>query len=420
MNVFPRCFAAALSLLTLGTCCEYSRAAPPKKVVAKAATKPVAPNADVLNARDFGARPNDKKDDTVALQKLFDAAGKSGARVLIPAGVYDYSALTVNNPVIIEGNGPRTTILRKSTSGGDGVLVKSAQVHIRDLGFDASPRQRGGAFVHFQPQCYECSLEEFTMSGAFVGVWNSGAHRMNIEKGSMRDAATGAGSAGIVVSGGNDHYVRQVTMDNAPNAMPEAGIRADNTGCVNITDCDIIHCGKDLWMRGEGGGAFSFFVANTYFDTADYGVYIDSIHAVERCKFVNVWMCSHNFNGLYIEDSKGSVDNIEFDNCYFMINGGAGVVIKSGTNVAIMDSTLALNGTKTPSAGIEIGASAREVRVTGNKIGATKSLGGQEVGVSFDGGDGGHLVTGNNLRGNSEAPIRGDAGASSLVKDNLL
>jgi hypothetical protein len=54
---------------------------------AESATDP-APVGGQLNARSFGAKANGVTDDTAAIQKALDSAGKSGGIVLLPAGRY--------------------------------------------------------------------------------------------------------------------------------------------------------------------------------------------------------------------------------------------------------------------------------------------------------------------------------------------
>eukprot|EP01043_Picozoa_sp_COSAG02_P081564 COSAG02_NODE_19992_length_853_cov_2.160477_1_plen_208_part_01 len=96
-----------------------------------------------LNARSFGAIPDDGKDDTVALRYLLGNCSKGGGEVFIPAGHYTVSPLTTQQggPLPVKtvdilpvssnchvrgaGHSPRampnvTTIAMATTGGADG------------------------------------------------------------------------------------------------------------------------------------------------------------------------------------------------------------------------------------------------------------------------------------------------------------
>lgn len=367
----------------------------------------------LVTVRDFGAAGDGRTDDTVALQRALD----HGGLILLPAGNYCHRDLHATRPVILQGEGARTSVLQKTTPTSAGLTVSSPQVHLRDLGFSAAVTQTAGCFLHWTDKAYEVSLRDFTMQGAFVGVRNSARFRTDVERGSLRNAATGPGSCALLVDGGNDHYVRAVTTDNPADRMPESGIRVESTGCLNLTDCDIIHCGTDLLLRPTepGKGVFSLFAVNCFFDTATTGLAIESASgcAVERCKFANCWFSSHTGAGLVI-DGNGIIDTIEFTNCHVLFNAAGGADLRAGANLAIQDSTLAGNDPF----GLRLGSRTADCRITGNKIGSTSTIKGHPTGILIDGATS-HLVANNNLRGNARA-IVGSFGDTVRLSSNLV
>jgi hypothetical protein len=380
--------------------------------VAEAAQKDSQPSKALVSARHFDAVGDGKTDDTRALQRAFD----QGGLLILPGGTYCYSALRATKPLIVQGHGARSAVLRKTSADGDGITVESPQVHFRDIGLDASVKQTGGCFLRWPDKVWEVSLTNFTIEGAFIGVRNAAAYRTQIEQGSIRNSAGGAGSACIVVDGGNDHFVRCVTADNPKNQMPESGIRIEQTGCINLTDVDIIDCGKDLWLHpsGNGAGVFSVFAVNCFFDTAACGVAIEGAknYAVQRCVFTNCWFSSHTDRGIAITGD-GVIDTLSFVNCQIMFNAKGGVDFGAGTNLALQDSTISANGPF----GVRLAAS--DSRITGNKIGSSPAPGmkGHDIGILVADGDF-NLIQGNHLRGNVKS-LDGHPGENSKVDSNI-
>jgi hypothetical protein len=381
-------------------------------LVESASGQETRPSGDIRCVRDFGTTGDGKTDDTAALQRALD----HGGMILLPGGTYCFTTLRATRPLILQGEGARSAILRKTSPDSEGIIVQSPQVHLRDLGFTAGVEQTGGCYLRWREEVWEVSLTNFTMEGAFIGVRNAAAYRTQIEQGSIRNSAGGAGSACIVIDGGNDHFIRCVTADNPKQHMPESGIRIEQTGCINLTDVDIIDCGRDLRLRpsGSGGGVFSVFAVNSFFDTATCGLSVECEkgYNVARCLFTNCWFCSHTDRGIAIS-GEGTVDTLSFVNCYIMFNAKGGVDLGAGTNVALQDSTISACGPF----GVRVACS--DSRITGNKIGSTPAHGmeGHDTGILAAGGDW-NLISQNHLRGNKRA-IGGAPGEHSKVDAGL-
>lgn len=78
----------------------------------------------VVNVLDYGARPNDGRDDGPAIQDaIYAARDKGGGAVYLPAGTYDIKTRAVNDGalnlpsnVVLRGDGPKSTTLRFNLS----------------------------------------------------------------------------------------------------------------------------------------------------------------------------------------------------------------------------------------------------------------------------------------------------------------
>lgn len=95
----------------------------------------------IKDVRDFGAKGDNKNDDTVALQAAINAAQTAGGgTVFMPPGIYLISSqLTIPSQVTLSGSGPFTTEIKSYTTGavsfgGTMIYVQDAQwVTIQNL-----------------------------------------------------------------------------------------------------------------------------------------------------------------------------------------------------------------------------------------------------------------------------------------------
>lgn len=357
----------------------------------------------IYNVRLFGAKGDGPSatEDTLGIQRALSQAPTSGGVVLFPPGNYLlHSAIQIVKPVTLLGSGERSTILATTQATGDVLSVNTSGVHIRHLGFTAASgvTRTSGAYVNFTIHANQSSLEHFEMYKAFVGVNMASGATLYVEKGSIREISTASGSAGIKVSDGNDHYIRCVTMDNSADSQPSYGILISGTGCVNIIDCDIIHCTNDLHITG---GA-SIYVVNCFFDTAVNGIWIESpndLSPVVRCHFIGCWTSSHTGGGVTIINS-GLVDTIEFIGHHSSFNGANGIHIMGGDNIKVASSSCSGNG----QSGICVGPGAKHCIITGNRVGPTLGAGPNDWGVFIIGGADYLIVTNNDTTGNTHAP----------------
>lgn len=101
---------------------------------------------NVLKARDFGAIPNDGKDDTQAIRKMFDAA-EQNAKFVFEKGVYDvgmdgkgdYFKLAKKSDILLDGNGAKFRLHRVGRLFGlwevKNAMLKNFSVETANLPF---------------------------------------------------------------------------------------------------------------------------------------------------------------------------------------------------------------------------------------------------------------------------------------------
>ena len=368
-----------------------------------------------LNVMAYGAKGDGKTDDTQSILRTIAAANRGSLRaVYFPAGTFVVSeTIVLDAPITIRGAGCNVSILVTSKPTGDVIFAKSPGVHISALGFQNQVARAADAYVKFSNLACQCSLTYFEMTGAFVGVWMEAAYALWIEYGNIRDGSVGPGSAAIVVNGGNDQYIRCVTVDNPAERQPSAGISILNTGCINITDCDIIHSTNDLYITG----GYDIYAINSYFDTAVNGIVIEPKTPVTRCHFIGCWTGSHSQCGVIIHASVGNlvpVGDIDFIGHHCFLNGQDGFRVEQATNIQIANSGLAQN----QGAGLVLGACASGCRITNNMIGNTAILNGNTTGIVIDSAANQNFITGNRIVGNLKEQISG-AGIKNVVQTNM-
>ena len=108
------------AIFAAGTAAGYSRDKKPvSELEISVFSDPDAMFTNVLKARDFGAIPNDGKDDTQAIRKMFDAADQN-AKFVFEKGVYDvgmdgkgdYFKLAKKSDILLDGNGAKFRLHR--------------------------------------------------------------------------------------------------------------------------------------------------------------------------------------------------------------------------------------------------------------------------------------------------------------------
>ncbi|MGE5215438.1 MAG: glycosyl hydrolase family 28-related protein [Chloroflexota bacterium] len=97
------------------------------------------PKGRIVNVREFGARGDGVADDSAAIQRAIDAAGKN-TMIKFPAGVYLVANLRIKDRsgLVFTGEGRRSVIRQKSGAERMAMFEGSSDIVITQLGFDAN------------------------------------------------------------------------------------------------------------------------------------------------------------------------------------------------------------------------------------------------------------------------------------------
>ncbi|UCG48268.1 MAG: hypothetical protein JSU94_00540, partial [Phycisphaerales bacterium] len=122
---------------------------------------------------DFGARADDKVDDSQALRAACEAVGRAGGAVLLGTGTYylDRPVTIRRDNLVIRGAGPsRTRLIFRYAIPGNKVTF-----------FNPLPNSRVGRDTRIEMHCEPAGLTQMTMTvdGTVVGEWTRGQHSGN-------------------------------------------------------------------------------------------------------------------------------------------------------------------------------------------------------------------------------------------------
>lgn len=379
-----------------------------------------------VSLKQFGCKIDNGTDDTTAFQNAVTAM--ANGELYHPGGTCVISGVNISSSIKIIGAGQKSSVIKTNSATADVLNVTVAGVLIEKLWFDSSVTRTAGAFVRFQSGCSQVVLRDFYMTNYFVGIRDTSSAASRIQDGYMfgPPAVPGAGSAGILVDGGNDTYINQVTMDAPAAAQPQAGIQVTQTGALNITDCDIIHHTADLLINpGNNQSVASVYAVNSYFDTAVRGVSIAPTGngVVVRLHFIGCWTSSHTDSGFVVQSSSsGVLDGIEITNHHAILCTGSGVLLNSGTtnpsSVTILGGDFCGNGQD----GIAIGAGVVNFSIIGAHCGAYagQSGNGQWGILIAAGASNQYVIQGCHLLGNTSGTISdGGTGSTKFIENNI-
>ncbi|MCL6469727.1 MAG: hypothetical protein I4O48_15630 [Ralstonia sp.] len=376
---------------------------------------------DWISALDFsGVDPTGTTDSTAGLQSAITAAANKN--LYIPPGNYKVTSLTLSSPIAIIGGGPGSVTFTETSATGDMFTCSAQQVLLQGMAFTSSVTRTAGAFVNFTSSSSQVTLRDFYMSGHYIGVHMTAASAGRVQFGYMYGGATTAGATGILIDGGNDQYLNQITMDAPAGSQPPSGIQVTNTGALNFTDLDIIHHTDDLLINpGNGQTVASLWAENSYFDTAVNGIHFKPTGTgnIIRARFVGTWTSSHSNAGILAEaPGTGAFDGVEFIGHHAFSNTSNGVVLNGGTNFRFLGGAYAGN---TAGSAFSIAAGVSGWSIEGAKVGSGFGFGGNTFGVYIAPGSSNNwALINNDLRGNSSAAMSdGSTGTAKIIKGNL-
>lgn len=379
-----------------------------------------------VSIKQFGCKIDGATDDTTTLQNAITAL--PNGELYHPGGTCVLSSVNITTALKITGAGQKSATFQTNSATADVFNVTAIGAIIEKVGFTSSVTRTAGALVRFQSSCSQVVLRDFYMTNYFVGIRDTSSAASRIQDGYMFGPATapGTGSAGILVDGGNDTYINQVTMDAPAAQQPQAGIQVTQTGALNITDCDIIHHTADLLINpGNGQSVASVYAVNSYFDTAVRGVSIAPTGngIVIRLHFIGCWTSSHTDSGFVVQStSTGVLDGIEIIAHHAIGNTGSGALINNGTTnpstTKIIGGEFCGNGQN----GIAIGPGDVNFSIIGAHCGAYAGQPGNgQWGILIAAGASNqYVIQGCHLLGNTSGTISdGGTGSTKFIENNI-
>ncbi|GGL89073.1 glycosyl hydrolase family 28-related protein [Micromonospora yangpuensis] len=209
----------------------------------------------VVDVRAHGAVGDGREDDTAALQRAFDAAGRTGGIVFLPPGTYLTGRVVLPSRVHLRGSGGDATTLRLRP-GANTAIIESAGYDrlagtrsdagttlfsLRDLALDGNKAQNPTAGYGLRVYGYGYELSEVIVfncrTDGIVSEWGpAGAlpapsHQMESRFSAVR--THGNDGHGINFLGPHDSmFINCLTFDNGASGFRLAG-DAQGTSMVN-------------------------------------------------------------------------------------------------------------------------------------------------------------------------------------------
>ena len=347
---------------------------------------------DTVSVKDFGATGNGITDDTAAIQNAIDAANY----VIVPAGTYVVTRISMRNGVTLEGQG-NPTILRKNGSSETSVISANNNHSFKILSL-----QIDGNLVNNPTAADNISITNGCYNFSVVGCETFNAKYSNvlglgngIFVESNADLAQGTRSC-IELNKTNSCAVgilaRKVfnidIQNNAGKSNTFGGIKMDDVtlpASTVATTANIVIQGNQYTTSGVGIGLFGVFSnitslgyvlsqdnytqgfivvnANVTFNNQFYGIVIQGQGVACTSNIVRN-NGSSNTNGGMLFNAGYSLcaNNIVTDNYYYGIDAGLAY------SATVSGNEISRNGTfLNQSIGLNVGAS-NKLSVRGNNV----------------------------------------------------
>jgi len=367
----------------------------------------------------------------LTIQAAHDDLPSNGGAIFEPT-VPTFSVTGVTNftkPIHLYCAGKEASAIRTNQATGDVINITGQGVLIEDCRFNTSVARTAGAYVHFNTANGSGGvLRSFTMEAPFIGIHINADAGTRIMDGTIRNGVTTAGGAGILINGGNDHYINNVSMNAVEGLEPESGIRIGGTisvGSTNITDVGIVTQNVGLLMNPSAGSVASIFAINSFFDnSASRGISINpsGTGAVVRSHFIGTWSASStNDQGVFIQNNGDLISGLEFIGHMSINNGSSGFQVDNATNISdirVLGGTYAGNSGR----GLTFAADVSEFSIIGVCSGACSNLtGNTQAGIQIDAGSSdNYFIALNDLRDNvGSALVDNGTGVNKVIFGNL-
>ncbi len=427
-SAMPRRLAlcmAALGAAGLSADCGPAAARSAKRSAIDALSLPGAatgakPRPATYDVRTYGAQGDGSSDDTGAIHAAIAAATKAGGgRVLLPAGTYAITGITLAAGVDLAGEGRDNTILRFTPGSGNAVTVPPVGFnHLCGFQVAFAQKQSSGAAIYLD-KVFTITLDGLYVQGGRGGVQFAAdgivlheSTAIFVRDFNIYDCRGDA--VRVDGPGGNDAYFSDGIINLGQTASGAGVHLVDFTnGAFNMTDVDILVGEYSLLVENSNYLRFE----NTYFDSSIRGAVLESGHLMT---FANCWFSNRPGPGLHIGGIRGcSVVGGQVVNC-----GGHGIYVTDGAQYVSLAAVQVIgnNTAGQGSDGIRIDGGAARVSVQGCMVGNDPAVfagPGQKVGI-YIAPDAGtpYALVGSMLFENVQAPLV-DHGQGGYVAGNL-
>ena len=293
----------------------------------------------VVSVLDYGAVPNDNKDDYAAFVAAIDAAKSMGKPLYVPAGNYMLSDILTIDSVKVRGAGKFVTTLTSTNPKRGSIDLKGNGVELSSLKHVYQTTVPRGDGANEKNSITVRGAKNFKVSDLYIsksstaGIMVTYGATNGIVSGNTLDST---GADGIHMTGGSSF----ITVEN--NVVRKAG--DDTIAVVSYIDSDALpahhitirknNVGYNSRARGIAvvGGTDVTIANNSVQDTSMAGVYV-AVEASYNTRNVDRVTVSNNVinhtgtaepqnhPNVLVYASQGIVDNVVFDNN--MIKNGA-------------------------------------------------------------------------------------------------
>lgn len=352
-----------------------------------------------ISFKQFGAKFDGTTDDTTAINACIAGAGP-GVLYAPPGTCITQGGHTLLTGQYIVGAGKNVTTFSNSNLTSDTFKITATFCGIKDLTIGGITTRTAGTHINAIGAPSHTYLERLSIFNfGDAGIKMNGVVQY-IDELDISKPTISTGS-GIVISGGNDQYIRGITFDGVVGAGPTqcfAGFQATQSGGVWLSDSDFIHAQNGVLLNPSSGIVQFMFFDNVAADTCSnngWNIATSGTGTINDCAFTGCWGASATNSGVLVTGVANSINGLTFSNSRFIGNNSDGVFLQSGVSNVSFTGGLISGNSNLPtltSSGIHIGANVNDILISGVRIGPTGSTSDTQLNqIQVDGGTGNRI-----------------------------